>query len=97
VVVVAVVTDKTPVDQMTLAEARAGAKSARAGFVRVSAYSQRQIGPFDSVITVPSNPAILVMHGPKTVTMQVPGYADRQSVMQAVDDARILKAATAAQ
>ena len=97
VVVVAVVTSKTPVDQMTLAEAQAGAKSAKAGFVRVNAYSQRQIGPFDSVITVSANPAILVMHGPKTVTLQVPGYADRQSVMQAVDDARILKATTAAQ
>ena len=96
VVVVAVVTPKVPVDELTLAEAKAGAKSGKAGFVEVNAYSQKQIGPFDSVITVSANPAILVMRGPKAVTIQVPGYADRQSVMQAIDDARILRAATAA-
>ncbi len=96
VVVVAVVSSKVPVDDLALAEAKAGAKSGKAGFVRVNAYSQKQIGPFDSVITVSSNPAILVMRGPKAVTIQVPGYADRQSVVQAIDDARILKATAAA-
>ncbi|MFL5926359.1 MAG: hypothetical protein ACJ77E_05440 [Gaiellaceae bacterium] len=96
VVVVAVVTSKAPVDQLTLAEAKAGAHSGKAGFVEVNAYSQHQIGPFDSMITVSANPAILVMRGPKAVTIQVPGYVDRQSVMQAIDDARILRAATAA-
>jgi hypothetical protein len=93
VVVVAVVTPKVPVDTLALAEAKAGASSAKAGFVQVNAYKQSQIGPFASVITVSANPAILVMRAPKAVTIQVPGYADRQSIEQAVDDARITKPA----
>jgi hypothetical protein len=96
VVVVAVVSPKVPVDELTLAEAKAGASQGNAGFVEINAYNQTQIGPFDSVIATSANPAILVLHGPKDVSIQVPGYADRQSVMQAVDDARMLRAAATA-
>jgi hypothetical protein len=95
VVVVAVVSPKVPIDALSLAEAKAGAKSEKAAFVEVNAYSQKQIGPFASVITLSSNPTILVMRAPKDVTLQVPSYVDRQSIMQAIDDARITKPAPA--
>ena len=44
VVVVAVVSPKVPVDEMALAEAKAGAKSGKAGFVQVNAYARSRSG-----------------------------------------------------
>jgi hypothetical protein len=96
IVVVAVISPKSIVDEYALAEAKAGAKLQHAGFVEVNAYSQRQIAPFDSTITVSANPAILIMKRPTQVTLQMPGFADRASVEQAIDDARISASAPTA-
>ena len=39
--------------------------------------------------TLDSNPAILVLRRPMEVSIQISGFADRDSIVQAVDDARV--------
>ena len=94
VVVVAIVSPKSRVDDVALGEAKAGAAKADAGFVQVNAYQQAQIGPLASKIQIASNPAILVMRRPTEVSIQIAGFADRDSIAQAVDDARHAAAPT---
>lgn len=89
VVVVAVVSPKSHVDGLALAEAKAAALKSGAGFVQVNAFQQSQIGPLASKITLDSNPAILVLRRPMEVSIQISGFADRDSIVQAVDDARV--------
>jgi hypothetical protein len=93
VVVVAVVSPNSRVDEVALGEAEAGAQQANADFVQVNAYKQSQIGPLASKIQISSNPAILVMRRPTTVSIQIAGFADRDSIAQAIDDARHAAAA----
>ena len=94
VVVVAIVSPNSRVDDVALGEAKAGAAKADAGFVQVDAYKQAQIGPLASKIQITSNPAILVMRRPTEVSIQIAGFADRDSIAQAVDDARYAAAST---
>jgi hypothetical protein len=89
VVVLAVVTPRSHVDGLALAEAKAAALKSGAGFVQVNAFQQSQIGPLASKITLDSNPAILVLRRPMEVSIQISGFADRDSIVQAVDDARV--------
>ena len=94
VVVVAIVSPNSDVDEVALSEAKAGADKANAAFVQVNAYQQSQIGPLASKVQITSNPAILVMKRPTEVSIQIAGFADRQSIAQAVDDARYAAATT---
>jgi hypothetical protein len=94
VVVVAIVSPNSDVDEVALSEAKAGAEKANAAFVQVNAYQQSQIGPLASKVQITSNPAILVMKRPTEVTIQIAGFADRESIAQAVDDARYATATT---
>ena len=96
VVVVAIVSPQSAVDEVALGEAKAGAEKANAAFVQVNAYKQSQIGPLASKVDITSNPAILVMRRPTLVSIQIAGFADRESIAQAVDDARVAAAATPA-
>jgi hypothetical protein len=94
VVVVAIVSPGSDVDEVALSEAKAGADKANAAFVQVNAYKQNQIGPLASKVQITSNPAILVMKRPTQVSIQIAGFADRESIAQAVDDARYAAATT---
>jgi hypothetical protein len=94
VVVVAIVSPNSDVDDVALSEAKAGAEKANAAFVQVNAYQQSQIGPLASKVQITGNPAILVMKRPTVVSIQIAGFADRQSIAQAVDDARYATATT---
>jgi hypothetical protein len=89
VVVVAVVTPRSHVDGLALAEAKAAAAKSQVGFVQVNAFQQSQIGPLASKLTVDSNPAILVLRRPMDVSIQISGFADRDSIVQAISDARV--------
>ncbi len=88
VVVVAVVAPGSRIDQVTLSEAEAAAAQTNAGFVKVNAYVQAQIAPLASKVSITSAPAVLVMKRPADVTIQINGWADRDSIAQAVADAR---------
>lgn len=94
VVVVAVVAPGSRIDQVALSEAKAAAAETNAGFVQVNAYAQAQIAPLASKVQITSSPAILVMKRPTEVSIQIDGWADRDSIAQAVDDARDATATT---
>ena len=86
VVVVAVYLPGASVDAFVRREARAGARG-RAGFVAVSALSERLVRPLVAKTGVLPDPAVLVLRRPGVVTASL-GVTDRQTVAQAVAQAR---------
>jgi len=87
VVVVAVYLPGGSVDAFVRRGARAGAHSARAGYVAVSALSERLVRPLVAKTGVLPDPAVLVLRRPGGVTASL-GVTDRQTVAQAVAQAR---------
>ena len=87
VVVVAVYMPGASVDSVVRREARAGARTARAGYVAVSALSERLVRPLVAKTGVLPDPAVLVLRRPGVVTTTL-GVTDRQTVAQAVAQAR---------
>ena len=96
VVVVALYAPRSGVDQLALAEARAGAAAAGAGFVGINVMADRETRPLTQFLaSVPNpadrildDPAVLVVQQPKTLFVRLNGFADRDSVAQAVANAR---------
>lgn len=87
VVVVAVYMPGASVDSVVRREARAGARTARAGYVAVSALSERLVRPLVAKTGVLPDPSVLVLRRPGVVTATL-GVTDRQTVAQAVAQAR---------
>ena len=87
VVVVSLVAPQPEVDALSSAEAAAGAKLARAGFVRVNVFSQAQTKPLVAKLGVLKNPSVLVFTRSGEVNVRLDGFADRQTVAQAADNA----------
>ena len=87
VVVVAVYMPGASVDSVVRREARAGARTARAGYVAVSALSERLVRPLVAKTGVLPDPAVLVLRRPDVVVATL-GVTDRQTVAQAVAQAR---------
>ena len=87
VVVVSVYMPGASVDSFVRAEARAGARRARAGYVAVSALSERLVRPLVAKTGVLPDPAVLVLRRPGVVIATL-GVTDRQTVAQAVAQAR---------
>jgi hypothetical protein len=88
VVVVSVVAPRGRVDAVAFREARAGAAAAGAGFVRVNAFRQAEIAPLDAKVDIRSNPTLIVIRRPDQVSIQIDGFVDRATIVQAVADAR---------
>jgi hypothetical protein len=84
VVVVSLFDPQSRVDQISLAEASAGAKAARAGFVPLDVLTQRQAGPLVRQLGVLPDPAVLVYRRPGDIVARFDGFADRDTVAQAV-------------
>ncbi len=103
VVVVSLYAPRSSVDQLALAEARAGATAAGAGFVGLNVVSERDSHAFTRFLaTVPNaddrlldDPAVLVFQQPKSLFVRLNGFADRDTVAQAAQNA-LLSAVTAA-
>ena len=87
VVVVAVYMPGARVDSFVRREARAGARTARAGYVAVSALSERLVRPLVAKTGVLPDPSVLVLRRPGLVIATL-GVTDRQTVAQAVAQAR---------
>ena len=87
VVVVAVYMPGASVDSVVRREAKAGAHTARAGYVAVSALSERLVRPLVAKTGVLPDPAVLVLRRPGVVIATL-GVTDRQTVAQAVAQAR---------
>jgi hypothetical protein len=88
VVVISVVAPRGRVDELAYREALAGAQASRAGFVRINAYRQADIAPLESRLNLGGNPALIVMKRPADVAIQIDGFVDRDTIVQAVADAR---------
>ena len=87
VVVVSLFDPQARVDQISLAEASAGAKAARAGFVPLDVLRQGQAGPLVRQFGVLPDPAVLVYRRPGDLVARFDGFADRDTVAQAVANA----------
>ncbi len=87
VVVVAVYMPGAGVDSFVRGEAKAGARTARAGYVAVSALSERLVRPLVAKTGVLPAPAVVVLRRPGVVIATL-SVTDRQTVVQAVAQAR---------
>jgi hypothetical protein len=95
VVVVALVTPGSSVDQMTLAEAKAGATDAHAGFVVIDVSNNAQVAALSALVGTnadPQNrlldaPAVLIFQQPQTLYVRLNGYSDASTVEQAAVNA----------
>jgi hypothetical protein len=95
VVVVALVTPKSTVDQLTQAEAKAGAAGAHAGFVTVDVSNNAQVAALSALVgsnADPQNrlldaPAVLVFQRPQSLYVRLNGYADADTIQQAAVNA----------
>jgi hypothetical protein len=88
IVVVALYSPHADVDQIAAAEAQAGARAAKAGFVKVDVRGQRAGTAILHKLGVVDSPAVLVVKRPGSVYSEFKGFADRDVVEQAVADAR---------
>jgi hypothetical protein len=84
VVVVSIYNPRANDDQIAVAEASAGAALAGVGFVGLSVLDQDQIGGVTRAVGVLDSPAVLIYQRPGRVIGQLHGFADRETVAQAV-------------
>jgi hypothetical protein len=87
VVVVGLYDPASAVDQMTLEEARAGAKSAGAGFVAINVFAEAQSRPLVELLGALENPGVLVYRKPDALFARISGFADSETVAQAAANA----------
>jgi hypothetical protein len=87
VVVVSLFDPQARVDQISLAEASAGAKAAHAGFVPLDVLRQGQGDPLLKQLGVLPDPAVLVYRRPGDIVARFDGFADRDTVAQAAANA----------
>jgi hypothetical protein len=98
VVVVSLYTPGASVDAMATDEARHGAAAARAGFVAFSVADEKVVSPLSSLLTgastaadrVLDGPAVLVFQRPSTLFVRFNGFADRDTIAQAAENAATL-------
>ena len=86
-VVVAIYNPQSEVDGIAFAEARAGAALAGAGFVGLNVLSQAQVGKLTEQIGLLPDPAVLVFTRPANLAARIDGFADKETVAQAAQNA----------
>jgi hypothetical protein len=87
VVVLVVYMPNASVDTLVRAEAKAGAKASGAGYVAVSALSERLVRTIVAETGVLPDPAVVVLKRPGVVTATL-SVTDRDTIAQAVAQAR---------
>jgi hypothetical protein len=95
VVVVALYDPEVEADAIALAEARAGARDAHAGFLAVDVLDGRLTGPLTAAAgqgTVLPDPGILIYKNPGMLMNRIDGFSDRGAVAQAVASALLANA-----
>ena len=89
VVVVALSMPGVQLDELAQRESEAGAKATSAGFVSLNVVKQREGGPLLTKLGVEDTPAVLVVRRRgSSVFAKLQGFVDRETVEQAVADAR---------
>jgi hypothetical protein len=86
VVVVALYDPKATIDGAALAEARAGAKLRGVTFVPINVRS-RAVDSLNARYGAVHDPAVLVLRPPDSVVVRIDGFADRDTVAQAAQNA----------
>ena len=100
VVVLALVTPRSSVDRLTLAEAKAGALASHSGFVTINVSSNALVAALSALVgssADPQNrlldaPAVLVFQRPQTLYVRLNGYVDADTVAQAAVNAASARA-----
>jgi hypothetical protein len=95
VVVLALVTPGSEVDNLTLAEAKAGAAAAHVGFAKVNVTNNAQVEALSALIGTNADaqnrlldaPSVLVFQKPQTLFVRLNGYVDEDTVEQAAVNA----------
>jgi hypothetical protein len=87
VVVVSLFNPYSEVDGIAFAEARAGAKLAGVGFVPINVLSQSQAGKLTETLGLLPDPGVFVYTRPGTLVARIPGFADKETVAQAAQNA----------
>ena len=75
------------VDGIAFAEARAGAQMAKVGFLPLSVLSQAQVGKLTEQLGLLPDPGLLVYARPGTLVARISGFADKETVAQAAQNA----------
>jgi hypothetical protein len=88
VTVVALYDPDAAIDELALAEARAGAADVGAGFLALSIRNEPQVRPLAQLHGVLENPSVLVYERPNTLFLRLNGFSDRETVAQAAANAR---------
>jgi hypothetical protein len=89
IVVVSLSMGGVALDDLAQRESEAGAEAANAGFVSLNVVKQREGGPLLTKLGVVDTPAVLVVRRhSSSVFAKLHGFVDRQTVEQAVADAR---------
>ena len=86
-VVVSLYNPYSEVDGIAFAEARAGAKSAGVGFVALNVLSEAQVGKLTQMLGLLPDPGLLVYIRPGTLVARIGGFADKETVAQAAQNA----------
>lgn len=87
VVVVGLYDPAAAVDAIALAEARAGASAAGAGFLALNVFKEAQSRPLIELLGALENPSVLVYRRPDALFARIGGFADRETVAQAAANA----------
>ena len=87
-VVVALYTPEGKIDPIGFAEAKQGAALARAGFVAINVFDSRTAAPLMTKLGVVLRaPAVLIFKRPGDLATRIDGFADRETVAQAAQNA----------
>jgi hypothetical protein len=87
IVVVAMYNPYSQVDGIAFAEARAGARVAGVGFAGLNVLSQAQVGKLTQMLGLLPDPGLLVYSRPGTLVARISGFADKETVAQAAQNA----------
>lgn len=91
IVVVSLWDPQAPVDDISVAEAHAGAADANVGFVVVNVLDNRVAGPLTALLPTGDmlpDPGVLVYRAPGKLVYRFDGFLDRDSVAQAAANAK---------
>jgi hypothetical protein len=86
-VVVSLYNPYSEVDGIAFAEARAGAGLAGAGFVPLNVLSKSQVGKLTEQLGLLPDPGVLVYVRPAALVVKISGFADKETVAQAAQNA----------
>jgi hypothetical protein len=88
VTVVALYDPEAAIDEMALAEARAGAAEVKAGFLALSIRNEPLVRPLAQLLGVLKSPTVLVYERPNTLFLRLEGFSDRETIAQAAANAQ---------